>query len=104
MTAAVTNPENATSETLSSETVSGGHPAPGPVSRLLLRLIAVYQLIRGGKPSPCRFVPSCSDYAVESIEHHGAWWGGWLAVRRIGRCRPWGGHGVDLVPERKEGR
>jgi uncharacterized protein len=46
----------------------------------------------------CRFAPSCSAYALEAIEKHGAWRGAWLALRRIGRCHPWGGSGFDPVP------
>ena len=59
----------------------------------------LYQLARAGRPSPCRYWPTCSQYAIEAIERHGAGRGGWLAVRRIGRCHPWGGHGVDPVPD-----
>ena len=46
----------------------------------------------------CRFHPTCSVYAREALVRHGAWRGGWLAVRRLGRCHPWGGSGVDEVP------
>ncbi len=47
----------------------------------------------------CRFTPSCSQYALEAIQQHGALRGTWLALRRIGRCHPWGGCGHDPVPE-----
>ena len=67
--------------------------------RLLAAPIRVYQLARAGKPSPCRYWPSCSVYALEAIERHGAWRGAWLAARRVGRCHPWGGMGPDPVPE-----
>ena len=47
----------------------------------------------------CRFTPTCSVYALEALERHGAIKGGWLALRRIARCNPWGGSGVDNVPD-----
>jgi putative membrane protein insertion efficiency factor len=68
------------------------------VVRSLLVLIGAYQAARAGRPSPCRYWPSCSTYAREAIEHHGAARGTWLAVRRLGRCHPWGGWGPDPVP------
>ena len=70
----------------------------GPARGLILA-IRGYQTARSGRPSPCRYWPTCSHYAIEAIERHGAARGSWLAVRRIGRCHPWGGHGVDPVPE-----
>lgn len=51
--------------------------------------------------SSCRFYPSCSHYALEAIEKHGALRGSWMAVRRIGRCNPWHEGGIDPVPEVK---
>ncbi|MGH9121637.1 MAG: membrane protein insertion efficiency factor YidD [Acidimicrobiales bacterium] len=72
---------------------------PHPVSRLLLRFVGLYQLLRAGRPSPCRYIPGCSDYAREALERHGPWRGGVLALRRIARCHPWAGHGLDPVPE-----
>jgi len=72
-----------------------------------MRRIAIY-LIRGYQLllSPllgnnCRFQPTCSEYAIESIHAHGLWHGSWLAIRRIGRCHPWGGAGHDPVPPRR---
>ena len=50
-------------------------------------------------PRTCRFHPTCSSYAIEAIHEHGAIRGGWLALKRIGRCHPWGGGGFDPVPE-----
>ena len=81
---------------------SSGHP-DGPVrrtagQRAALGALRAYQGARAGRVSPCRFYPSCSAYAVEAVERHGAWRGVWLAVRRLARCHPFGGHGVDLVP------
>ena len=67
-------------------------------ARALRRLVLLYQQVRAGRPSPCRFTPTCSSYALEALELHGALRGSWLAVKRIGRCHPWGGHGWDPVP------
>lgn len=47
----------------------------------------------------CRYQPTCSAYAEEALRTHGALRGGWLALRRIGRCHPWGGSGFDPVPD-----
>ncbi len=49
-------------------------------------------------PPRCRFLPSCSDYALQAIERHGAWVGGWLALRRVLRCNPLNPGGIDEVP------
>ncbi len=65
---------------------------------LLLGAVKGYQAVRAGRPSPCRFVPSCSQYAAEALETHGAVRGSWLALRRVSRCRPLGGRGFDPVP------
>ncbi len=46
----------------------------------------------------CRYQPTCSAYALEALQRHGAVKGTWLAARRIGSCHPWGGHGYDPVP------
>ena len=68
-------------------------------ARVLRRLILGYQQARAGRPSPCRFFPTCSAYALEAVEVHGAGRGAALAARRLCRCHPWGAHGIDLVPE-----
>lgn len=49
-------------------------------------------------PPSCRFAPSCSAYAIEALSRYGALKGGWLALKRIVRCHPWGGSGWDPVP------
>jgi len=46
----------------------------------------------------CRYLPTCSEFAEEAIDRHGAWAGGWMAVGRICRCHPWGGSGFEPVP------
>jgi len=73
-------------------------------SKYLVKTIKAYQKLTSGRPSPCRFYPSCSNYAAEAIEVHGAWRGIALAARRLSRCRPLGPHGVDLVPEPRKAR
>jgi putative membrane protein insertion efficiency factor len=76
-------------------------PARGLPARALLRGIDAYQHLFRDRPSLCRYVPSCSQYAREAVESHGAGRGSWLAARRLCRCHPWGGHGYDPVPGRE---
>ena len=67
-------------------------------ARTLIAPIRLYQHARADRLSPCRFTPTCSSYAIEALEAHGALRGSWLAVRRLARCHPLGGHGYDPVP------
>ncbi len=67
--------------------------------RLASLPISAYQAWRLPRPPSCRYVPTCSTYALEAIELHGAFKGMLLAMRRILRCAPWGGWGSDPVPE-----
>jgi uncharacterized protein len=69
------------------------------MSRLLLALLKGYRyLLSPWWGRGCRFTPSCSHYAEEAIERHGALHGTWLALRRVGRCHPWCAGGFDPVP------
>jgi putative membrane protein insertion efficiency factor len=69
------------------------------VKRLFIWPIRLWQVtVSAVLPPSCRFTPSCSAYAIAAIERHGLAKGGWLAMRRIARCHPWGGAGYDPVP------
>lgn len=71
------------------------------LSVVLRGLIRAYQLLVSPLLLPsCRYLPSCSDYAAEAIQTHGAPYGVWLTLRRLLRCHPWGGSGWDPVPGR----
>ncbi len=71
-----------------------------PLALLLRSLILCYRwLVSPVLPASCRFHPTCSDYAAQAIARHGALAGAWLALKRITRCHPWGGDGLDPVPE-----
>ena len=76
-----------------------------PLQSILILAIRAYQRVLSpvlasvfGPLAGCRYEPTCSGYAVEAIRVHGAITGSWLAIRRIGRCQPWGGCGYDPVP------
>lgn len=68
---------------------------------LLMLPIRFYRYVISPWLGPnCRFEPTCSAYALQALEHHGPFVGAWLAMRRLARCHPFGGHGYDPVPER----
>jgi putative membrane protein insertion efficiency factor len=65
----------------------------------LRRLIRLYQIFVSPALAPrCRYLPTCSDYAIEALARHGAAAGLFLALSRLARCHPWGGSGYDPVP------
>jgi putative membrane protein insertion efficiency factor len=82
--------------------------APGgqsPAAWVLLRLVTGYRrFISPILPPSCRFYPSCSAYALEAVQVHGALRGSWLAVRRLSRCHPFHAGGLDPVPPAKQAR
>ncbi len=79
-----------------------------PAQHILILLVRLYratlsplQCFLFGPLARCRYTPTCSQYALESIATHGAVAGSWLALKRICRCNPWGGSGEDPVPPRR---
>lgn len=73
---------------------------PSLATRGLQALIHGYRLVISPWIGPrCRFLPTCSDYALDALTRHGAIRGGWLTIRRLLRCHPFGGSGFDPVPE-----
>lgn len=62
-------------------------------------LIKFYQYVISPALGPkCRYTPTCSQYSIEALKKYGLFKGGWLAIKRIASCHPWGGHGHDPVP------
>ncbi len=73
------------------------------MSRLFILLIKLYKgILSPYLGNNCRYAPTCSDYSIEALRIHGWWKGSLYAIKRIGRCHPWGGSGYDPVPEKKE--
>ncbi len=73
--------------------------ASSRAARVLLGALKGYKLLLSPLFSGyCRFHPSCADYSAQAIRDHGALRGTWLSARRLGKCRPFGGHGFDPVP------
>jgi uncharacterized protein len=71
------------------------------MERLLHWLIRFYQIAISPQLGPrCRYIPTCSQYALEAVHLHGTGRGIWLATKRICRCHPWGGSGYDPVPSK----
>lgn len=76
-------------------------PRPSPPARLLMLLVRAYQLIPSSPVPRCRFLPSCSSYALEALRRHGALRGTFYAARRLLRCHPFNPGGFDEVPPRR---
>jgi putative membrane protein insertion efficiency factor len=74
----------------------------GLAARPLIFAVRAYQALLGPMfGGHCRFLPTCSEYAIEALSRHGALVGSWLTLRRLLRCHPLGGAGLDPVPPRK---
>ena len=72
------------------------------MKEVMIYLIKLYQKIPGKFHDSCRFVPTCSNYAIEAYQKYGFFIGTYLTIKRILKCNPWGGYGYDPVPERKK--
>ena len=72
------------------------------MKKVLISLINLYQKMPLASHNSCRFTPTCSNYAKESIERYGAFRGSIMAIKRILKCNPFGPSGYDPVPEKKE--
>ncbi|PSK94774.1 membrane protein insertion efficiency factor YidD [Taibaiella chishuiensis] len=71
------------------------------IRKIFIFIIRLYQkFLSPFLGAQCRYTPTCSQYAVEALQKHGALKGGWLAFKRILSCNPWGGHGHDPVPDK----
>jgi len=69
------------------------------LTKILIGLIRFYQYaISPYLPPSCRYTPTCSAYGVEALKKYGPFKGGWLTIKRIASCNPWGGSGYDPVP------
>ncbi len=66
--------------------------------KIIIGSVRFYQgAISPYTPAMCRYTPTCSQYMVEAVQKYGPLKGGWMGLKRIGRCHPWGGHGYDPV-------
>ena len=70
------------------------------MKNILIKLIKLYQKIPGDFHNRCRYIPTCSNYAIEAIEEYGSIKGGFMAIKRILKCNPFSKGGIDIVPKR----
>ena len=69
------------------------------IYKALMSLINIYQkIVSPIIPARCRYYPTCSNYGKQALAWHGVISGSWLLLKRLSRCQPWGGHGIDFVP------
>ncbi|MBR6878577.1 MAG: membrane protein insertion efficiency factor YidD [Bacteroidales bacterium] len=70
-----------------------------PLTKLLIGMIRLYQItLSPWLGGACRYTPTCSNYGIQALEKYGAFKGGWLTIKRVISCNPWGGSGYDPVP------
>ena len=68
-------------------------------------IVRIYQVVLSPLlPATCRYTPTCSSYMIEALKTHGVFKGGWMGLKRIARCNPWGSSGYDPVPREPQGR
>jgi putative membrane protein insertion efficiency factor len=95
------SPSRPNSERSSTVGTSLSDPDPSGPARVGLALIRAYKvLLSPWFTGSCRYVPGCADYTSEAVARFGLLRGSWLGARRLGRCHPLGGHGLDPVPHR----
>lgn len=70
------------------------------LAAIIRTIITIYRHFISPWVAPrCRFYPTCSTYGLEAVRLHGGFRGGWLTLKRLARCHPWGGYGIDFVPK-----
>ena len=72
------------------------------MKKILIKLIKLYQKVPGNFHNSCKYIPSCSNYAIEAINEYGAFKGSFMSIKRIMKCNPFSKGGIDLVPKRGE--
>lgn len=94
-------------KTSKEDKTEGGEPKTdkgfSPIALVFADVVYFYRyLISPLLNATCRYQPTCSQYALDALKMHGGFKGGWMALKRIGRCHPWGGSGFDPVPKDKD--